>query len=148
MKAYIMTIVGAARLAAFSDLLLPASWRKYVRIITGLIIITTIIAPLARFKQVDFFEDFKLDETVVEQGTVDLGGQIARELEQRVAQDAKERIAAEFNVDAEVRVRVQVNAQNQITQVEKIYVDGADVPAEAEAFLKEIYGAGEVVINE
>ena len=148
MKAYIMTIVGAALLAAFSDLLLPTSWRKYVRIITGLIIITTIIAPLARFKQVDFFEDFKLDETVVEQGTVDLGGQIARELEQRVAQDAKERIAAEFNVDAEVRVRVQVNAQNQITQVEKIYVDGADVPAEAEAFLKEIYGAGEVVINE
>lgn len=147
MKAYIMTIVGAALLAAFSDLLLPAAWRKYVRIITGLIIITTIIAPMAQCKQVDFFQDFELDDAVVEQGTQDLESRVAMELERRVAGDARERIAAEFGIDTEVRVEVQVNEQNQITEVRAIYVDGADIPLAVKDRLLEVYGAGEVVIN-
>lgn len=132
MKAYIMTIVGAALLAVFSDLILPASWRKYVRMVTGLIIISTIIAPAARLKNIDIFQDFQLEETIVEETQQDTGQKIVAELEIQIAKDAAQRILDEFGVSAQVRAVVQTDEQYRIEYVKTLDITAQNLPAGVE----------------
>ena len=47
MKSYIITVIGAALLSALAEIISPEKWRGYVKIITGLVVISSIIAPAA-----------------------------------------------------------------------------------------------------
>ena len=45
-KEYLMNIAGAVIITVFAEVLLPDKWNKYIKIITGLIIISAIAAPI------------------------------------------------------------------------------------------------------
>lgn len=147
MKAYIMTIVGAALLAIFSDLILPASWRKYIRMVTGLIIISTIIAPVAKIREVDFFDGFQLEETELEEAQQDTGHRIAVELELQIAKDAAQRILDEFGVAAQVRATVQTDEEYRIEYVKTLDITAKNLPVGVEKRMKEVYDVREVIIH-
>ena len=147
MKAYIITIMGAALLSVFSDLILPRSWRKYVRMITGLIVISVIIAPVAKLRDIDLLRDFQLEETVIEEGQQDTGRRVAEELELRIAQDAAQRILDEFGIAVQVRVSVQTDAEYRIEYVKTMEITGKDLPAGVKERMQEVYDVREVIIH-
>ena len=62
MKEYLMRIVGAVLICVFTDMALPDKWSKYIKIITGLIIISTIASPLERPLNLNFTKYFKESE--------------------------------------------------------------------------------------
>ena len=66
MKQYIITIIGATLLSAMANILSPDTWRKYISVITGFIIISCIISPISKLAKVDIFsgfDDFYEDRT-------------------------------------------------------------------------------------
>ena len=144
MKAYIISIIGAALTAAFADMLSPDKWRKYVQMITGIVIISCIIAPLKGIFSEDLFGgfgDFRSSETE--------GGEIQRalvvdELTKRIEADIAERLRKEFNISVTAEVEINVNDNNEIEGVERIRLFGEGVDNRVENRLKEVYGVREV----
>ena len=47
MKAYFLMILGAAVLSALASIMSPEKWRGYIRLVTGIIILSCIVSPIA-----------------------------------------------------------------------------------------------------
>lgn len=143
MKAYIVTIIGATLLSAYAANLSPESWRKYVKIITGLVLIICILSPIKSLVSTDLFEDFD----IMEYGDVEGKTQeeiVARELGERIEADIEERMKNEFNLGVSARVKIKVNERGEIEGVKEIRVSGDALTGAAKSRLSEVYGTDEV----
>lgn len=120
MKQYIITIIGASVLSGAAHILTPASWVKYVKLITGLVILSVIASPLTSISKVNLFSDFSIEQTEIDEN-VQINT-ISQELEERIKTDIKERIKNEFSREAEAEVIITLNENNEITGVTHITV--------------------------
>ncbi len=143
MKAYIMTIIGATLLSAYASNLAPETWRKYVRIITGLVLIICILSPIKSLVGADLFGDFDINSVSEIEGKTQTE-LVAEELSERVEADIEERLKNEFGVSAKARVKISVNGKGEITGVKEIRVSGAELTPAAKARLRDVYGVYEV----
>ena len=140
MSEYILTIIGASLLAAMTNLISPDKWRPYIRMATGLVVMTVILAPIAAIRGIEFKTEFAPPQTVFEDGEQLQLETVKEELERRVAEDAKMRLENEFGITAEVRATVKTNSDMQIERVEEILVSGAPLTDRAKNRLAEVYG--------
>lgn len=138
MKQYIITIIGAAVLCGAAHLLTPVNWVKYVKIITGLVILSIIASPIAEIKNINIFSDFSVPKSELNESLqIDT---ISTELEKRINQDIEERIKNEFFCEATAKSTVSVNENNEITGVSHIKIITKAEPARLTERLCEIYG--------
>ncbi len=140
MSEYILTIIGAALLAAMTNLISPDKWQPYIRTATGLVVMSVILSPIASMRGIEFKMEFKAPETAIEDGENIQMEAIKEGLEQRVIEDAKMRLENEFGITAEVDVEIKTNADMQIERVEEIVVSGTELTAAAKNRLAEVYG--------
>lgn len=143
MKTYILTVIGATLLSAFAANLAPEKWQKYVRIITGLVLIICILSPIKALVSVDLFENFEIPQYSAAEGKTQ-EELVISELTDRLEQDIEERLKKEFNITASAQVKIDVNSDGEIDGVKEIRVTGAVLTAAAKARLKEVYGVSEV----
>ena len=144
MKVYILKIVGAALLCAFSDYLVPVGWQKYMKLISGFIIITVLLSPFTSDTGKNLFEDFKMDPVYTEKGKDRLYEEVKKELEKKVSEDIILRVAEEFSVDINATVSVKTTADGKIDKVEKIFLTGEKNNKITER-IKFVYGTDEVI---
>ena len=145
MREYIILIAGAAVLSVFGDIMSPAGWKKYIKIITGLVVISIIVAPIAKFKKVDLISNLEFDSnTQLEDYSNDW---FTNEFEKVVCDDIKERVANEYGRDCDVKVKINLNDENKIESIGKLEVYMDKPPYELKQKLSEMYGiAGDEVI--
>lgn len=146
-KEYLMNIAGAVVITVFAEILLPDKWNKYIKIITGLIIISAIAAPVKErinFDISNYFTDTKALQTEGEDYSKRL---IEEELCQRINTDCEERLSEEFGIATKVKCRISVNESNEITGVEAIEITGKNISQRAVERIKEIYAPQEVISN-
>lgn len=143
MKAYILTIIGATLLSAYASNLAPDSWRKYVKIITGLVLIICILSPVKSLVSTDLFADFDINEF----GDIEGKTQeelIVAELSERLEADIAERMKNEFNLNVEASVKISINDNGEIEGVKEIRTRGDTLTNAAKSRLCEVYGVAEV----
>ncbi len=145
MKEYIITVIGAAVLAAITRILSPESWNKYVRIITGLIIISVIIAPIANIAKFDLFSDFSIQEISDPDDDIMLNA-VEKELKRRVEEDVSQRIRNEFFCDSEVEAKISVTENGEISGVHSIKVKTKADKTLLKRRIAEVYGEDTEVI--
>ena len=143
MKTYILTITGAAVLSSFASVLTPEKWRKYTGIITGLVIISCVAAPLAKLSKTDLFSGFEAIENEEEYSRSLQTEIVKEELEKRIGNDIETRLNTEFGITVSAGVSVVINENNEITGIEKIVISGKRLTKTASARLCEIYGRSE-----
>lgn len=143
MKTYILTIISAAVLSAFAINLSPEKWKKYIQLVTGLVVIICILSPIKSIITEDIFGDMADIDYSIAEG-VSQAELVKEELKSRVEDDAKKRLLEEFGINASVSVEISVNDSGEIEGVKKISVSGARLTAAAKARLCEVYGVSEV----
>ncbi|MDO5398098.1 MAG: stage III sporulation protein AF [bacterium] len=141
MTAYISSIIAAAVLSGAASLLSPEKWRKYVGMITGVVILCTIISPLSEIKATDIFDS--LESRISTQETAE-GEElrldmIKNELSSRINSDIEERIKREFGTNIKARAEIGADSEGNITGVNKIVIDGK-LTETAVNRLCEVYG--------
>ena len=140
MKEYIITVIGATILSAMANILSPDSWRKYIGVITGFIIISCIISPISKLTDTDLFagfDEFYEDRTDYKQVERDF---IIGQLEKKIAEDIEARFKNEFNEEVTASVALKVNENNEIEYVSHIKISGSDGAVQKTERLCEIYG--------
>lgn len=146
MKGYLMSIVGAVLICIFTEIALPEKWGKYIKVITGLIIISTIASPLEKSFRLDFKEYFDTREEIqinAQDYTINM---IKKELENTIANDIKLRMSDEFGADILADVYVSLNEENKISGILKINLIG-NVNDLMVNRINEIYAPKEVLVN-
>ena len=146
MKEYLMRIIGAVLICVFADMLLTEKWSKYIKIITGLIIISAISAPLQKPLNLDFKEYFNETKKLESDGMEYSIELIKKELEKSLENDINKRFIDEFNQNIKAQVDVSLNDENKISGVEKINLIGT-INQEMIDRINEIYAPEEVLIN-
>ncbi|MCI5605145.1 MAG: stage III sporulation protein AF [Clostridia bacterium] len=144
MKTYILTIISATLLSAFSANLAPEKWQKYVKIITGLVLIICIVSPLKSLVSIDWPEDFEFTEYTAESDGKTQTDIVVSELSERICRDVEERLIKEFNIAACADVKIDVDSEGKINGVKEIHITGAVLTGAAKARLCEVYGVSEV----
>lgn len=144
MKAYVMTIAGAALLSAFADAAAPHGWHKYIRLVTGLILLSVIVAPVLKADQI-YTGDYPPVEQV---DYTPLPRLVASQLEQNICEDIKSRLKSEMDAEVDdVCVSVRINSDGLIDGVDEIYVHTAHSDFDAiKARLAEVYGAKKIEV--
>lgn len=143
MKGYLMQIVGAVLICVFADIVLPDKWSKYVKIITGLIIISTIASPLEKPLNFNFNKYFRESEKLEIDGEEYQRLLIKKELETNIATDIKTRISDEFNTDINADVEIEINDEDKISGIDKISLRG-NINQKIVDRINEIYAPGEI----
>lgn len=141
MKAYILTIIGASLLSVMTHILAPEQWRKYIKIVTGLVVVSVLVMPIRSLTKVDIFEDFTIETSGLDMDIQKKA--VAEELEKRIAADIEERIEQEFYQSCTAQAKIRVNASFEIEGVEAITIRGfrGDQRAAANR-MAEVYGIG------
>jgi len=146
MKQYIITIIGATILSAIGSILTPDTMRKYVNVITGFIIISVIVAPLASLRGIDLFAGVEETGAVqTEYETVYINS-VADVIRKRIEGDIKQRLHEELGVDAQVSAEIVVE-KNNIKEISQISIWGVGTQKEAAKLLMKTYMVKEVVID-
>ena len=145
MKAYILKIVGAALLSAFSEYLVPKEWQKYIKLLSGFIIISILISPFTSKNTPDLFEDFRPDtEYTVEEGEKLMYENLREELEKKVEEDIVLRVFEEFSQNVTADVTIKTDSEGKIESVKRIELTGKKNDNITER-LKFAYGTEEVI---
>ena len=147
MKTYILTVIGAAVLSAFTTILTPEKWRKYISLITGLVIISCIMKPVAQLTKTDLFSGFNAIENTELYEEYRQSKIVIEELEKSVARDIEKRLKDEFGINAGAKVNLTVNENNEITGVKKIRITGCKINTAVKERLCYIYGTDRNVIE-
>lgn len=147
MKAYILKLVGAALISAFAEHIAPNGWQKYVKLVSGLIIISVLISPFAENKRFADFDVIDAGEEYAQIGEEMLRNQVTAELEQRIGGDIEQRVYDEYGISLKAEARLAVNDKGDIEKVEKIILY-SDKNEDVEQRLKFVYEPEEVVWNE
>ncbi len=150
MKEYIIVIASAAILSVFADMLSPEQWRKYVKIVTGFVIISVIIAPIAKIKNMDLLSEMDFENSVTI-NEVDYSSRLViDEFERLVEEDIRDRIKNEYGKESSVRVTVRVNDEDKIEKIENVRIDVVSPPTALAGTIAQMYGIdiSEVTVNE
>ena len=147
MKEYLMNIAGAIIITVFAEVMLPDKWSKYVKIITGLIIISAIASPVKDKINFDIKAFFDEGEQYVKTGEEYSAGLIKTELEKRINEDCAYRIMEEYKKDITVTTKVEINDKNEITGVLLMEIEGDELGSDALGRIYEIYAPKEVIVN-
>lgn len=143
MREYILSITGAAVLSSFASMLSPENQRKYIGVITGLVIISCIISPLSKFSKSDLFKGFDYIENHDEY-TYDMQKEILLdELSKSISRDVTERLSDEYGISVNAAVSVSVNDNGEINGINEIRIGGAHLTKSQKARLCEVYGIRE-----
>jgi len=94
MKEYIIKVASAAILAAFSDIIAPRTWQKYINILTNSILLLVLISPVLSLKGISLpsFEGDKIE--IMEYNAEN---EILDTLKLRIEEDIEDRLKDEFN---------------------------------------------------
>lgn len=149
MKAYIISIIGATLLSAMAGILSPEKWRGYVQVVTGLVIISCILAPVSSVVRSDIFSGFESVEENIEEGEGLQSELVRKELKVRVDEDISARMKKEYGLDVKADCTIRVNSEGEIEGVESVRVYGDRLTERARNRLCEVYGLkGNDVRNE
>lgn len=149
MKAYIISIIGATLLSAMAGILAPEKWRGYVQVVTGLVIISCILAPVSSVVRSDIFSGFESVEENIEEGEGLQSELVRKELKVRVDEDISARMKKEYGLDVKADCTIRVNGEGEIEGVESVRVYGDRLTERARNRLCEVYGLkGNDVRNE
>lgn len=143
MREYIIMIVSAALLSSFAEIVSPDNWRKYIKIVTGLIVLAVIITPILNLRDIDLLSSFAVSEQMQEMEEENQRETIKEELKKRVEQDIKDRVESEFSKVVEAEVEIGVNSSDEIVGVDKIYVYSDTSIGGLQRRLAEVYGVDE-----
>lgn len=140
MKSYILTITVTIVLSAFATYMSPKDWAKYIRLICGLVIITSLIMPIMSLLKTDF--GLHLNDNIEVSEYENLYPELVLDdLEGRICEDIKTRVKREFGYDIDVSVSLLVNDNNEIEKVEQIRIIRGHINDAIRQRLYEIYGA-------
>ncbi len=140
MKAYIITIIGATLLSAMGGVLAPEKWRGYVQVITGLVIISCIISPVADIVNSDILSGFDSVEANIENSENLQRDMVMEELENRINEDIKARLEKEFGLNVTAECEIKANSEGEIEGVESVHIYGDNLTDRARNRLCEVYG--------
>ena len=146
MKEYIITIVGATLISAIGNVLTPDNMRKYVSVITGFIIISVIISPLASLGNIDLFARLKAPANASENYESVYTEAVADELKERIEGDIKTRIKEEFSKEVVVKAEL-LTEDGDIKEISQISVRGAGANKKIATRLMEVYNVKEVIMD-
>lgn len=149
MRGYILQIAGGAILAVFADIFSPSGMKKYIGAVTGIILITILLMPIAKIKNIDTdlgFEEFAA--SAVSDGENIYAELVEREFSERLALDIKERIKSEFKKDVSVEVSVDVSNEGGISKINKIIICGIGEDEKILERISYVYNADEVIMSE
>ena len=139
MKSYFLMILGAAVLSALASIMSPEKWRGYIRLVTGIIILSCVVSPVADllgrsggFIIPEISASSAYDEDMHTQLVID-------ELTKRIETDIESRMAREYGANIKARVKIDINENNEIEGVTRITIRGT-LPPNAKSELSSIYG--------
>ena len=139
MKSYFLMILGAAVLSALASVMSPEKWRGYIRLVTGIIILSCVVSPVANllghgggFSIPEMSAPSDYDEDMHKELVMD-------ELTARIENDIKSRMAREYGANISARVEININGDNEIEGITRITIRGG-LPESAKRRLCEIYG--------
>lgn len=135
MREYILSVATAAVISALSEVLIPKSWQKYAGLLTGALLLLTLIKPLMTFRGINLPE-FTVPEIAYTE--YDTSSEIKKALELNIEGDIKERLKTEFKTVVNADVRVSTDEDDNITGVLEIALDIKESP-KIGARLYEIY---------
>lgn len=135
MREYIISVATAAIISALSEVLIPKNWQKYAGLLTGALLLLTLIKPLMTFRGIDLPEFTVPEITYAE---YDTSSEVKDALETNIEGDIKERLKAEFKTVANADVQVSTDEDDNITGVLEIALDITESP-KISARLYEIY---------
>lgn len=135
MREYILSVGAAAIIAALSEILIPKSWQKYAGLLTGALLLLTLIKPLMNLRGISIPE-FTVPQIQYEE--YDESDTVKITLENNIERDIKERMKAEFKTVVNADVSISTNEEGLINGVCEIALDIKESPA-IEARLDEIY---------
>lgn len=148
MKTYILRIAGAALLAVFADMFSPSGWKKYMGIVTGIILMIVIVTPIANLKAGNVLGNCSESEEYTNDGTKLYTDMLKREFSKSVALDVRERILNEFSTDTVVEAEIETDDDGNIEKILKITVSGRDLKKEIADRISYIYEVDEVILND
>lgn len=131
-----MTVIGSAVLAALAQVISPEKWQKYIKIVTGIMIISVIIAPVYELKGIDIFSGFEYESDIDEYAQKKA---VAAELERRISEDVVLRIKNELGVGVRAEAAVSLNENYEIEGVEEISVWTDQSREKIRQILQEVY---------
>ncbi len=143
MKEYIISISVATITASLADIIAPENWRKYIRIMLGFLILSVLISPIAKLKNIEIPQ---IEPTNSESETT-LNNTIQKEFEKNIAEDIKTRVKDEFGADITATVYVTLNEKEKISGVNKITISGKRISENIVNRLKEVYGCEDIQIK-
>lgn len=125
MREYITVIAGTAILSVLADIVSPENWKKYIKIVTGLVIACVIIQPAAEIRNIDVFDAFSSFESDFEYKEYDPSEKIIDELCMKLKDDIKTRIYEKSGENIECDVKLSFDDNGLIKSVDKIYIYGS-----------------------
>lgn len=140
MREYILSVATAAVISALSEVLIPKSWQKYAGLLTGALLLLTLIKPLMNIRGIDLPE-FSVPEIAYSE--YDTSEMIKKELEANIERDIKERIKAEFKTLVNANVSIRTDEEGAIAGVHEIALDTKKSPLIG-ARLQEIYAPDKI----
>lgn len=142
MQKYILTVSCAAVICGLCDILLPKSYRKYIGILTGAILLSTLLSPFGISKSLELPE---LDVGGIQIRDYDVNALIEEQLCERLCSDIEARLWEEFSIKA--RARVKTDCENgEIRGVSEISLSCAESSAVRER-LCEVYAPKSVIFE-
>ena len=143
MREYIITMSVAAIIASVMEIFAPKEWEKYIKLAIGLIILSIIVSPVAKFRHAEILPQtmqYKIDENA-------FYDEIATEMKKNVELDIAERLKAEFDVDAKVEIDLTIDDNHNIKGVNIIRIRTWKNPDGMIERLKEVYGCDKIEIR-
>ena len=120
MREYILSVATAAIISALSEVLIPKNWQKYAGLLTGALLLLTLIKPLMSFRGIALPE-FTVPQ--IEYTEYDTSSKVRNTLEENIEGDIKDRLKTEFKTVANADVRVSLDDDDKITGVLEIALD-------------------------
>lgn len=142
MREYITVIAGSAILAVFADILSPQQWKKYIKIITGIVVSCVIIQPIAEIRDMDTGEVFGSFQDDIEYREYNILDDVMEEFCMNIKKDIKERVYERSGADIECDVKIKLNDEGLVESVEKVYIYG-DIPDSMREEIAYVYGLEE-----
>ncbi len=145
MKGYIISVISAALLSGIASLMVPEKWKKYVGLVSGIVILCTVTAPVLRINPDNIFSGFsEMDiEEKIAQGEEMRMDMIEEELTKRINKDIENRLLSEFGAEVKANASVGVNDEGKITGVKAIEVN-KKISEKAAKRLCEVYGVEKI----
>ena len=121
----------------------PKSWSGFIRILFGFLILTVLLSPVFRLKNVEIFETTS-NINIREDAFLE---KIKKELEARVEEDICKRIETEFDEEAECLVKIDADNEGRIRSVKSIVLKMKKIPQGVKERLVEVYGCENIELE-